>query len=58
VIAYLTEEEHVERMARAIWECHQRRDRLVIAWDALREETRAAYRRIATGTIAAVDALR
>ncbi len=57
-IHYLTEEEHVERMAKAIYLSHVRRVTLVAGWDHLPEARRAAFRLLAKDAVAGADRIR
>jgi hypothetical protein len=57
-IHYLSEEEHVERMARAIYLSHVRRVTLITGWDHVREDRREAFRLLARDAIAGADRVR
>jgi hypothetical protein len=57
-IHYLTEEEHVERMAKAIYLSHVRRVTLITGWDHLREDRREAFRLLAKDAVAGADRIR
>jgi hypothetical protein len=57
-IHYLTEEEHVERMAKAIYLCHVRRVTLITGWNHLREDRREAFRSLAKDAVAGADRIR
>jgi hypothetical protein len=54
-IRYLTEEDHVERMARTIYLYHARRVKLVAGWDHLPEARREAFRLLAKDAVAGAD---
>jgi hypothetical protein len=54
-IQYLTEEDHVERMAKAIYLSHRRRVTLVAGWDHLPEARREAFRLLAKDAVAGAD---
>jgi hypothetical protein len=58
VIRYLTEDEHVNRMAQAIYLAHNRRITLVAGWDHLNEERRDAFRSLAKDAVAGADRIR
>ncbi len=57
-IHYLTEEEHLERMAKAIYLSHVRRATLVAGWDHLPEARRDAFRLLAKDAVAGADRIR
>jgi hypothetical protein len=57
-IRYLTEEEHLERMARAIYLSHVRRVTLITGWDRLSEDRREAFRALARHVVAGADQIR
>jgi hypothetical protein len=57
-ISYLTEEQHVERMAQAIYLSHVRRVTLIIGWDSLKEDRREAFRSLARDAVAGADRIR
>jgi hypothetical protein len=57
-IEYLNEEEHVERMAKAIYLAHLRRITLVAGWDGLPEARREAFRLLAKDAVAGADRIR
>jgi hypothetical protein len=57
-IQYLTEEDHVERMAKAIYLSHGRRVTLVAGWDHLPEARREAFRLLAKDAVAGADRIR
>jgi uncharacterized membrane protein len=57
-IRYLTEEEHLERMAKAIYLSHVRRVTLVAGWDQLPEARREAFRLLAKDAVAGADRIR
>jgi hypothetical protein len=57
-IQYLTEEDHVERMAKAIYLSHTRRVTLVAGWDHLPEARREAFRLLAKDAVAGADRIR
>jgi hypothetical protein len=57
-IRYLTEEEHVERMAKAIYLSHVRRVTLITGWDHLKQDRREAFRSLARHAVAAADQIR
>jgi hypothetical protein len=57
-IHYLTEEEHLERMAKAIYLSHVRRVTLVAGWDHLPEARREAFRSLAKVAVAGADQIR
>jgi hypothetical protein len=57
-ICCLTEEQHVERMAKAIYLSHVRRVTMVTAWDYLAEDRREAFRALARNTVAGADRIR
>jgi hypothetical protein len=57
-IHYLTEEEHVERMAKAIYLSHVRRVTLITGWNHLREDRREAFRQLARDAVAGADRIR
>ena len=57
-IHYLTEEEHVERMAKAIYLSHVRRVTLIGGWNHLPEARREAFRLLAKDAVAGADRIR
>lgn len=57
-IRYLTEEDHVERMARAIYLSHVRRVTFITGWDRLNENRRRAFRALAKDAVAGADLIR
>jgi hypothetical protein len=57
-IHYLTEAEHVERMAKAIYLCHVRRVTLITGWDRLNEDRREAFRLLARDAVSGADQIR
>ncbi len=57
-IQYLTEEDHLERMAKAIYLSHGRRVTLVAGWDHLPEARREAFRLLAKDAVAGADRIR
>jgi hypothetical protein len=57
-IRYLTEAEHLERMAKAIYLAHFRRITLIAGWDRLNEERRDAFRSLAKHAVAGADQIR
>jgi hypothetical protein len=57
-IHYLTEEEHVERMAKAIYLSHVRRVTLIGGWNNLPEARREAFRLLAKDAVAGADQIR
>jgi hypothetical protein len=57
-IRYVTEAEHTERMAKAIYLCHVRRVTMIIGWDRLNEDRREAFRSLARDAIAGADRIR
>lgn len=57
-IEYLSEEDHVERMAKAIYLSHNRRVTLIVAWERLPIERREAFKALAAITIDCCDKLR
>jgi hypothetical protein len=57
-VRYATEEEHTERMARAIYLCHFRRITLITGWKSLREDRREAFRHLAREAMNGADRLR
>jgi hypothetical protein len=57
-IHYLSEEEHLERMAKAIYLSHGRRVTLVAGWDHLPEARRDAFRLLAKDAVAGADRIR
>jgi hypothetical protein len=57
-IHYLTEADHVERMAKAIYLAHVRRVTLVAGWDRLPEARREAFRQLAKDAVAGADRIR
>ena len=58
MISYLTEDEHLERMAKAIYLSHVRRVTLITGWDRLNEEFREAFRSLARDAIEGADRIR
>jgi hypothetical protein len=57
-IRYLTEEELVERMAKAIYLSHLRRVTLITGWDRLKADRREAFRSLAKDAVAGADQIR
>lgn len=57
-IRYLSEDEHTDRMAQAIYGCHLRRITLIRPWDKLPDPERDQYRQVARSAVAGVDAIR
>jgi hypothetical protein len=57
-IRYLTEAEHLERMAKAIYLCHVRRVTMILGWDRLNEDRQEAFRSLARDAIAGADRIR
>jgi hypothetical protein len=57
-IRCLTEDEHVERMAKVIYLSHVRRVTLITSWDRLNEDRREAFRLLAKDAVAGADRIR
>jgi hypothetical protein len=59
MICYLSEDEHLERMAQSIYLASFRRDKAFLrGWNTLPEDSRAAFRVLAMAAIKGADQIR
>lgn len=59
MISYLTDEQHIDRMARAIYLASSRRERTIMrGFDTIPDAAQAGFRDLAAKAIAGADAMR